>query len=153
MLHLQDEMRRKLKTDEIVNDKRIRELYRMDEQLREQFISVNDFIRDCEDKKHNADEKITIETRCHEEINAEIKRIRESMATLSEFEKKLAATVEQFRPYEQVIEQVVAESDLYKNVKDMIDRCDALSMVSNIHGGCNRGSIVPFSFVSFHSPQ
>lgn len=127
MLRLQDEMRKKLKIDEIVNEKRIRELYRLDESLREQFISVNDFIRDCEDKERHADEKIATETKGHEEIRAEMLKLRTGMDELAEFEKRLAATVEEFRPYEDVIEQVVAESELYKNVKDLIDRCDALS--------------------------
>lgn len=127
MLRLQDEMRRKLKIDEILNEKRIRELYKLDESLREQFITVNDFIRDCEEKERNADEKIAVETKCHQEIYDELAVMRESMETLSEFEKRLAATVEEFKPYEDVIEQVVAESELYKNVKDLIDRCDALS--------------------------
>lgn len=127
MLRLQDEMRKKLKIDEIVNEKRIRELYKLDESLREQFISVNDFIRDCEDKERHADEKIATETKVHAEIRAEMQELRSGMDVLAEFEKKLVATADEFKPYEDVIEQVVQESELYKNVKDLIDRCDALS--------------------------
>lgn len=127
MLQQQADLRQKLKHDERINERRIADLYRLEESLRDQFITVNDFIRDCQDKERNAEEKCAAETVCHANIGAEIAEIQQSLQTLSVFEEKLAATVEEFRPYEEVIERVVEASELYKNVKDLIDRCDALS--------------------------
>lgn len=102
-------------------------MYTIDEQLREEFISVNDFIRDCEEKKRSADEKAMIETEVQTQLIQKIDQISGDLKTLTDFHDHLEATVAEFQPYEQVVEQVMAESELYKNVKDLMDRCDALS--------------------------
>lgn len=127
MLQQQEAMRRQAKANTLANEKRIKEIFRMDREMRERFIAVNDFIRDCEEKEHVAEGKIVVERGIHESIQTEVATINESMGVLEEFLRRLTATVEEFEPYERVIEEVVAESELYKNVKDMIDRCDALS--------------------------
>lgn len=131
MLRLQDLMRRQVRLDTTMNEKRIAEIFRMDKEMRARFISVNDFIRDCEEKERIADNKIEVERGIHETIRKDVASIDDSLGVLEEFLKVLTATVEQFAPYERVIEEVVARSELCKNVKDMIDRCDALSK-SNI---------------------
>lgn len=127
MLELQTALRNKVKVDGKINGRRIKQMYTIDEKLREEFISVNDFIRDCEEKKRSADEKVNIETKVQMELNEKIDQISGDLQTLSDFHDQLVATVAEFQPYEQVVEQVMAESELYKNVKDMMDRCDALS--------------------------
>lgn len=128
MQQQQNELRCKVQTEAKLLEIRVKEMYKIDETLREKFISVNDFIRDCEEKERIADDKIEIETKVHENIHKEIDKISDDIKVLSEFQVKLQATVEEFQSYEDVIESVVAESPLYKNVKDLIDRCDALSL-------------------------
>lgn len=127
MVQQQDDLRKILKHDEHINERRIADLYKLDDSLRNQFIRVNDFIRDCQEKESNADEKCQTETMCHADVFAERADIRNGLEMLSVFENRLALTVEEFLPYEEVIESVVTDSKLYKNVKDLIDRCDALS--------------------------
>lgn len=127
MLVQQEAMRRQARADTLANEKRIRDIFRMDREMRERFISVNDFIRDCEEKERIAEGKIGVERAIHESIREEMANIDESLGVLEEFLKRLTATVTEFEPYERVIEEVVEKSELYKNVKDMIDRCDALS--------------------------
>lgn len=120
-------MREKAKVDSRLNEKRIDEMYKIQEDLREKFISVNDFIRECEEKKKKAEEKINTEIELHKKMELEIDEIKSNAKILTEFHEQLKKTTEDFRPYENVIDQVVAESKLYKSVKDLIDRCDALS--------------------------
>lgn len=127
MIKLQTEMREKAKLDARLNEKRIDEMYKVQEQLREKFITVNDFIRDCEEKEKSAEQKINAEIKLHEKLESEIDNVKSNKEILTNFYQQLKQTTEEFRPYEQVIEQVVTESKLYKNVKDLIDRCDALS--------------------------
>lgn len=127
MLRLQEAMREQLKTETVVNEHRVRDIFRLDKEMRNKFIAVNDFIRDCEDKELMAEQKIEIESQGHKKIRAELAVIDESLGVLEEFLKTLTATVAEFEPYERVIDEVVQESELYKNVKDLMDRCDALS--------------------------
>lgn len=127
MLKLQTEMREKAKLDARLNEKRIDEMYKVQENLREKFITVNDFIRDCEEKEKLAEQKINAEIQMHQKMEAEIDQVKSDKEILTKFYHQLKKTTEEFRPYEEVTEQVVAESKLYKNVKDLIDRCDALS--------------------------
>lgn len=127
MLELQTALRNKVKIDAKINGRRIQQMYAIDEQLREEFISVNEFIRDCEEKKRSADEKVNIETKIQVQLNKKIDQITGDLNTLCDFHDRLEAMVAEFQPYEQVVEQVMAESELYKNVKDLMDRCDALS--------------------------
>lgn len=127
MAKLQEEMREKAKLDARLNEKRIDEMYHTQEDLRKKFISVNDFIRECQEKEKLCEEKIGTETVLHKRMETENEEIETDTKILSEFFEQLKSTSEAFRPYQEVTEQVVAESKLYKNVKDLIDRCDALS--------------------------
>lgn len=127
MLELQTALRNKVKIDAKINGRRIQQMFTIDEQLRQEFISVNDFIRDCEEKKRSADEKVNIEIKLQMQLNKKIDVVRGDLKTLTDFHDHLEATVEEFQPYQDVVEQVVAESELYKNVNDLMERCDALS--------------------------
>lgn len=110
-----------------VNERRIAEMYDIQAQLRNRFIEVNDFIRDCEEKEKQADRKILAQSEIQNEMSAEIDKIHFDLEILSDFLIKLKETVKQFEPYEKVVEDVVRESPLLKNSKDLIARCDALS--------------------------
>lgn len=52
----------KIRSDAIVqeqqNEIRINEIYQIQNDLRNKFIEVNDFIKDCEEKEINADKKV-----------------------------------------------------------------------------------------------
>lgn len=109
-----------------LNDKRIEEMYRGQEDLREIFISANNFIKECEQKESSATKKIENEKNVQATIKSEIDKFTNDYKVLKEFEGLLEATAETFKPYEDIMAQVVAESDLFKSVKDMMDRCDAL---------------------------
>lgn len=125
---MQRELRRTIQLDSQINAKRIQRMYKIDEELREKFITANDFIRDCEEKERVADKKIVIELENHAAMEKEIQQLTDDLQVVRDFDKRLAATVEEFKPYQTVIEQVVEESELYKDTKDLIDRCDALSI-------------------------
>ncbi|XP_004523653.1 kinetochore protein Nuf2 [Ceratitis capitata] len=128
MLRLQDEMLENSKRQAASNASRIRKLYKIHAHLRKRFIEVNNFIKDCEDKKRVADKKVTEETALHTELAENIERFKRAIYELAEFREVLKATVDELEPYETVIQEVVEKSDIFDSVKDCMDRCDALML-------------------------
>jgi len=127
MLKLQQEMLDNCKQQSLVNSERVREMYRTQEKLRQRFIDVNSFIKDCSDKKRLAEKAINDESQLHEELSKDIKNIKTSIDELTTFREALKATVEELQPYEKVLDEVVKVSDIFVSPKDCMDRCDALS--------------------------
>lgn len=127
MLRLQDEMLENSKRQAASNASRIRKLYKIHAHLRKRFIEVNNFIKDCEDKRRVADKKIAEETALHAELAENIEKFKRAISELAEFREVLKATVDDLEPYETVIQEVVEKSEIFDSVKDCMDRCDALS--------------------------
>lgn len=127
MLELQKEMLHNSKKQAEINKERVKEMYATQEKLRERFIDVNTFMKDCADKKRLAEKAIAAETQLHKELNEDIDRFKTSIKELTAFREALKGTVEEFQPYEKVLDEVVKISDIYVSPKDCMDRCDALS--------------------------
>lgn len=130
---LQGKMRHKAKNDAKANEQRTNELKDVQLRLRAEFIEVSDFVRDCNAKEKVAEAKAAKELAAQAEMKAEIEKLTNDIAVLTEFKDKLGAKFEEFKPFKEVVEGVLAESDLYKNKKDLIDRCDALRMFCQSH--------------------
>ncbi|XP_039959966.1 kinetochore protein Nuf2-like [Bactrocera tryoni] len=128
MLRLQDEMLENSKRQAASNASRIRKLYKIHAHLRKRFIEVNNFIKDCEDKRRVADKKISEETALHAELAENIEKFKRAISELAEFREVLKATVDDLEPYETVIQEVVEKSEIFDSVKDCMDRCDALML-------------------------
>lgn len=124
---LQEEMLENAQKQKVVNMKRIKDMYKIQRELREQFINVNNFIRDCEEKKRVAEKKIGDERKMHEQLEQDIEKLIQDIADLEKFEETLTETVKELEPYEKVIKDVVESSDIFKSVNDCMIRCDALS--------------------------
>lgn len=127
MSKLQDSLRQQAQLDARANEERIAAVYEIKNELRKQFISVNDFIRECERKKNEAEEKLLLETKVCDEKKEEIEKITNDLITLSEFKGRLEKSVDELQRYKTVFEEVVAESECFNSLKELIDRCDALS--------------------------
>lgn len=129
MSKLQENLRKQAQLDARANDERISAVYEIKNELRENFISVNDFIRECERKKTEAEEKLIFETKICDEKKEEIDKITKDLITLTEFKERLERSVDELQQYKSVFEEVVAESECFTSLKELIDRCDALSNV------------------------
>lgn len=129
MSKLQDCLRKQAQLDARANEQRIASVYEIKNELREQFISVNDFIRECERKKNEAEEKLLFETKACDEKKEEIEKLTNDLITLTEFKERLEKSVDDFKCYKTVFEEVVADSECFTSLKELIDRCDALSML------------------------
>ncbi|KAH8240900.1 hypothetical protein KR026_007376 [Drosophila bipectinata] len=126
MLKLQAEMLDNAKRQTKLNSSRVRNMYKVQEQLRSRFIEVNSFIKDCGDKKRTAEKIAAEETIYHKELGEDIESFKSSIDELRAFREALKSTVEEFEPYEKVLDEVVKVSDMFVSPKDCIDRCDTL---------------------------
>ncbi|KRG02803.1 cilia- and flagella-associated protein 73 isoform X2 [Drosophila mojavensis] len=128
MLKLQEQMLVNSKRQSKINEARVKHMYETQEKLRQRFIDVNSFIKDCADKKRIAEKAINSERQLHEELSEDIKNFKTSISELTTFREALKATVEELQPYEKVLEEVVSVSDIFVSPKDCMDRCDALML-------------------------
>ncbi|XP_016963106.1 uncharacterized protein LOC108033332 [Drosophila biarmipes] len=128
MLKLQEEMLSSAKRQSKLNTTRQRNMYKIQERLRKRFIEVNSFIKDCADKKRVAEKTAQAETLYHKELGEGIESFMTQISELKAFREALKATVQEFQPYEKVLDEVVKVSDIFVSPKDCIDRCDALML-------------------------
>ncbi|KAH8377950.1 hypothetical protein KR093_008057 [Drosophila rubida] len=128
MLRLQQKMLDSCKQQSMVNADRVKEMYKTQEHLRNRFIDVNSFIKDCADKKRMAEKAISDETQLHKDLSKDIEQFKTSIDELTTFREALKATVEELQPYEKVLDEVVKVSDIFVSPKDCMDRCDALML-------------------------
>lgn len=108
-----------------VNEKRIDDMSDKQSGLREKFIKVNDFMRECVEKSARAENQIGIELAEQESLKKEIAEIERDLNELSSFETKFKEIISEFQAYEDVFAQVVGETGT--SFEDLMSRCDALS--------------------------
>lgn len=108
-----------------INEKQIDDMNDKQSNLRERFIKVNDFMRECVEKSVRAENQIEVELQEQESLKKEIAEIERDLNELSSFEAKFKEITSEFQAYEDVFAQVVAESGT--SFEDLMSRCDALS--------------------------
>lgn len=131
-INLQKEMLETAKMQKNVNKIRIKEMYKIQQELKERFVKTNAFIKECEDKTQIAKNRIAENKKVQSVLDANINQLKVKNEELADFKKVLADTVNGMIPYETVINEVVAQSDVLTSVSDCMARCDALSRSSNI---------------------
>ncbi|XP_063696027.1 cilia- and flagella-associated protein 73-like [Culicoides brevitarsis] len=124
----QEEMRAKATKASKINEKRILEINDVQESLRQQFVEVNDFIQNCKAKEAEAQKNITEENEKQKVLKHDIEKLKKEVVELAEFETSLQEIVKKFQIYEDIINQVVKESDFFDNVDDLMAKCDALML-------------------------
>lgn len=109
------------------NEAKLTKAYQVQAEMHEKFIEINEFIRECTEKEENATTKIAEEIEAQEKLQEEIVELEKSLQELLEFKKKMVVAVDQFKDFEEIIKTVVEESEHFVSVKDLMDKCDALS--------------------------
>lgn len=123
---MQYEMREQSKAAALQNIRRVEEIKELQLQLRDKFIETNELVQRCEEKERNAERCIAAEMDKQKQLNDDIEQISAELKVLTEFQKKFEGAINDLKPYEDVLDEVVAESNLFKSKKDVLDRCDAL---------------------------
>lgn len=123
----QEKMREEAKEDAKKNKKRINDIRKMQEDLRQKFIDTNNFICECERKKAVLEKKIAAEEAANTKLDNDMKELQEELKRMNDYEENvLKPDIEKLTVYEEEVQKMVDESDLFKSKEDFIDRFDAL---------------------------
>lgn len=124
----QEKMRDEAKVDAKKNTKRIDDVRKSQENLRQKFIEMNNFICECERKKDILEKKIAIEEAADRKLDKDLKELEERLKRMDEYqENELKPAIEELTVYEEMVQKMVDESELFETKEDFIDCCDALS--------------------------
>lgn len=127
ILEMQEKMREEAKADAKQDKKRIDEVRKMQDELRQKFIETNNFICECQKKKADIEKKIAAGEAANRKLDEDILERKEHLKRMRDYhENELKPSVEELSVYEEVLQEVVDESDLFQSKEDFIDRCDAL---------------------------
>lgn len=88
---------------------------------------MNTFICECERKRAILEKKIAIEEAADRKMDKDIKELEERLARMKAYqENELLPKIAELTVYEDKVQQMVNESDLFQSKEDFIDRCNAL---------------------------
>lgn len=127
MLSQQEMLKKKAAIQMRINEKRIDDMQKNQQNLREKFIHVNDFMKECMNKTERAEEEIVTQHEEQETLKGEIEVIGRDMKELAAFEEKFKEIVKEFQPYVDVFDEVIQASE-FQSFDDLMSRCDSLRM-------------------------
>lgn len=138
MMSQQEMLKKKAAIQKRINEKRIDDMQKTQQNLREKFIQVNDFMKECMRKTERAEEEIVGEERQQATLKEEIEIIERDLKGLSSFEEKFKEIVKEFQPYVDVFNEVIQASD-FQSFEDLMSRCDSLCkfLISLIFKNCH----------------
>jgi peptidoglycan hydrolase CwlO-like protein len=128
MMSQQEMLKKKAAIQKRINEKRIDDMQKTQQNLREKFIEVNDFMKNCMSKTERAEAEIASEEAKQKNLKDEIAVIEDDLKELSGFEEKFKEIVKSFQPYVDVFNEVIQASD-FQSFEDLMSRCDSLRML------------------------
>lgn len=123
----QEVFQKKAAIQKKINEKRIGEMHETQSKLREKFIKVNEFMKECLEKTVRAENQIEDEVTQQEILRKEIGEIEHDLNELTVFEEKFKEIIKEFQPYEDVFNEVIESSDTFESFDDLMSKSDALS--------------------------
>lgn len=129
MLAQQESSQKKATIQRKINEKRIADMEGTQLKLREKFIRVNEFMKECSDKSTRSEAQIDIAKKQQENYREKIAEIEKDLSELTAFEEKFQGIIEEFKPYEDVFNQVIESSDTFNSFEELMSQSDALSML------------------------
>lgn len=127
MLSQQETYKNKAAVQKKINEKRIDDMHNTQSKLREKFIKVNEFMKECVEKTVRAENQIESELKQQKTLKEQIGEIEHDLNELSAFEAKFKEVIKEFQPYEDVFNEVIETSDTFESFEDLMSRSDALS--------------------------
>ncbi|XP_031626714.1 structural maintenance of chromosomes protein 1A [Contarinia nasturtii] len=132
VIEQQERMREEVKDKGRRNKKRLKEIRKMQKELRQKFIETNDFINECEHKEAEADKKIAAEVKLQNKLKNDIDDYEERIRKLTEYhEDELKPAIKELSVYENVLQEVVDDMDLFDSKEDFLDRVEALLLAQD----------------------
>ena len=124
----QENMKKEVREQNKLNEFRMREQHkRLQEDIHRQFIEINAFVRDCSEKEAKATEKIEGELKKQEELTRSITSLEEDLQQLLSFKGRMEEAVNEFKCFEDTVNELVEADEHMRTPKDFMDKCDTLS--------------------------
>lgn len=123
----QEVFQKKAAIQKKINEKRIDDMHETQSKLREKFVKVNEFMKECLEKTIRAENQIENEENQQEILRKEIGEIEHDLNELTSFEEKFREVIKEFQPYEDVFNEVIENSDTFESFDDLMSKSDALS--------------------------
>lgn len=123
----QEMFQKKAAIQKKINEKRVNDMNATQSKLREKFVQVNEFMKECLEKTVRAEKQIKTELTEQEILRKEIRKVEQDLNELSTFEAKFKEIIKEFQPYEDVFNEVIATSDSFETFDDLMSKSDALS--------------------------
>ena len=124
----QENMKKEVREQNKLNEFRMREQHkRLQEDIHRQFIEINTFVRDCSEKEAKATEKIKGELKKQEELTRSISSLEEDLQQLLSFKGRMEEAVNEFKCFEDTVNELVGADEHMRTPKDFMDKCDTLS--------------------------
>lgn len=131
VIEQQEKMCEQAKIDGRRNEKRIEELRKIQADLKQKFIESNSFVRECEEKEATLDKKIVVELETQKKLEHDIEDYEERTKSLEDFhENTFKPAIKEMSVYEDVLQEVVDEMELFQSKEDFLDRCEAICTLS-----------------------
>lgn len=127
MLAQQEASKKKATIQRKINEKRVDDMEATQLKLREKFIRVNEFMKECAEKSTRSEMQIEAAEKQQEIYREKIAGIERDLDELSKFEEKFKTIIEEFRPYEEVFGEVIESSDIFNSFEELMSQSDALS--------------------------
>ncbi|CRK95651.1 CLUMA_CG009109, isoform A [Clunio marinus] len=124
----QEVFQKKAAIQKKINEKKIDDMHDTQLQLRDKFIKVNDFIKECVEKTVRTETQIEKELKQQKMLNEEIKEISSDLNELLTFEEKFKGVIKELQHYENVFNEVIETSGTYESFEDLMSRSDALML-------------------------
>uniref|UniRef100_A0A1W7R513 DUF4200 domain-containing protein n=1 Tax=Aedes albopictus TaxID=7160 RepID=A0A1W7R513_AEDAL len=109
-----------------LNEKRLKEADKLLQTLWEDFVEVNDFLKDCELKENESYGTMENEKRKQKEYNEKIQQLDNDLEVLNKFVDNYEETIQKYAPFESVLTETINNSDAYETIEDLMKRCDSL---------------------------
>jgi len=124
----QEAFKKKAAIQRKVNEKRIDDMHQTQTKLREKFIQVNEFMKECLAKATRAENQIAVELEQQESLQKETTEIEKDLNELSGFAGKFENIIKELQPYEDVFNVVIDDPAVkFSNFDELTSQCDALS--------------------------
>jgi hypothetical protein len=122
----QEALKKKAAIQRKINERRIDDMQHTQESLREKFIAVNTFLKECIDKTARAETQISEELQQQAMLSKKIEIVKTDMGKLSVFEVKFKEILTEFQMYEDIFNEIIAASE-FESFDELMSRCDSLS--------------------------
>lgn len=133
MLAQQEASKKKAAIQRKINEKRVDDMQETQLQLREKFIRVNEFMKECTEKSKRSEMQIEIAKKQQEIYREKIAEIETDLDVLTKFEEKFERIIDEFQPYEDVFNEVIESSEIFHSFEELMSQSDALSKLNLCH--------------------